>query len=41
MLEKRVIKGTISVISSDPLFKDGDARFTMVKALSDQVWIRY
>ena len=36
-------KGTVSAISSDPQCKVGDAWFTMVplKALSDQVWIRY
>ena len=33
------VKGTVSVISSDPPCKDGNVRFTMVllKALSDQV----
>ena len=37
------IEETVSVISSDPPCKDGNARFTTVllKALSDQVWIRY
>ena len=37
------IKGTVLLISGDPLCKDGNARFTTVpsKALSDQVWIRY
>ena len=32
------LERTISVISSDPLYKDGNARFTLVpfKALSDQ-----
>ena len=32
-------KGTVSLIPSDPLCKDGNARFTTVplKALSDQV----
>ena len=36
-------KETLSVISSDPPCKDGITRFTTVplKALSDQVWIRY
>ena len=36
-------KGTVSAISSDPQCKVGDAWFTTVplKALSDQVWIRY
>ena len=34
-----LLKGTVSVISSDPPCKDGNARFTTVslKALSDQV----
>ena len=38
------IKGTVSLISSDPSCKDGNARFTTVtlKALSDQLGrIRY
>ena len=40
---KYILKGTVSVISSDPLGKDNNARFTTVplKALSDQVWIGY
>ena len=38
-----IIKGTVSVISSDPPCKDGNARFTTgpLKALPDQVWIRH
>ena len=38
-----MIKGTVSVISSNPPCKDGNARFTTVplKALCDQVWVRY
>ena len=34
---------TVVVVSSYPPWKDGNARFTAVplKALSDQVWIRY
>ena len=37
------LKGTVSVISSNPLCKNGNARFTNLplKALSDQVWNRY
>ena len=37
------IKGTVSVITSDPSCKDGNFRFATVplKALSDQVWIIY
>ena len=37
------LKGTVSVISSDPPWKDGNARFTTVhlKAYSDQLWFRY
>ena len=37
------IKGTVSVISSDPPCKYGNDWFTTValKSLSDQVWIRY
>ena len=37
------MKGDVSVISSDPPCKDGNAWFTTVllKALSDQVWIKY
>ena len=33
-----LIKGTVSVTSSDPIYKDGDARFTTIpfKAWSDQ-----
>ena len=40
---ERLVKGTVSVILSDPPCKDANARFTTVplKALSDQVWIRY
>ena len=33
-----VFKGTVSEISSDPPYKDGNVRFTRVKALSVQVW---
>ena len=38
-----ILKGTVSVISSDPPFKDGNVRFTTVtlKTLFNQVWIRY
>ena len=38
-----ILKGTVSVISSDPPCKDDNAWFTKVplKALSDQHWIRY
>ena len=38
-----LVKGTISVISSDPPCKDENDQFTMVsfKALSAQAWIRY
>ena len=37
------LKGTVSVISSDPLCKDANVWFTTVplKALSDQVWNIY
>ena len=37
------IKGTVSVISSDPQCKDWNAQHTTVslRALSDQIWIRY
>ena len=37
------LKGTVSVISSHPPWKDGNARFTTVtlKASSVQEWIRY
>ena len=36
------LKGIVSVISSDPICKDDNARFTMVHltALQGQVWIR-
>ena len=34
-------KGTVSTISSDSPFKDGNARFTTVPALFNEVWIRY
>ena len=36
-------KETVSVISSDPSCKDGNARFTTIplKPLSDQVFVRY
>ena len=38
-----MFKGTVNVISSDPLYKDDKAQFIMVPlyALSDQVWTRY
>jgi len=38
-----LVKGTGSLISSDPPCKNGNTRFTTVplKALSDQVWKRY
>ena len=41
--ERRGIKGTVRVISSDPPCKDDNVRFATVplKALSDQVWIRH
>ena len=37
-----IFKETVSVISNEPLCKNGDARFTTVtlKVLSDQVLIR-
>ena len=37
------LKGTVGVILSETLCKDGNGRFTTVtlKALSVQVWIRY
>ena len=37
--KKSKFKGTVSLISSDPPCKDGNARFTTVtlKALSDQI----
>ena len=37
------LKRTVCIISTDPLCKDGNVRFTTVpfKAWSDQVWIRY
>ena len=37
------VKGLISVISSDPPCKDGNARVTTehLKALSDPVWTKY
>ena len=40
---KIFLKGTVSEISSDPPFKDGDARFTTapLTALCYQMWIRY
>ena len=36
-LTSNILKGTVSVISSDPPCKDGNARFTTIplKALSD------
>ena len=39
LIDFHKIKGTVSVISSDPPCKDGNARFTTVplKALSDQI----
>ena len=39
----RSVNGTENVISSDPPSRDDNARFTTVplKALSDQVWIRF
>jgi len=42
-LKEGVIKGTVSVISSDPPCKDGNARYTTVplKALSDDKCGRY
>ena len=40
---KLTIKRTVSVVSSEPLYKDDNARFKMVSlnAFCDQVWIRY
>ena len=37
-----ILKGTVSVISSDPQCKDGNARITSVplKGLSDRVQVR-
>ena len=39
----KFLKGTVSVIPSNPRGKDCNVRFTKVpfKALSDQVWIKY
>ena len=39
MINNQRVKGTVSVISSDPSCKDGNVRFTTVtlKPLSDQV----
>ena len=39
-LDPTLIKGTVSVFSSDPTFKNGSVWFTMVplKALTNQVW---
>ena len=35
-----VLKGAENLISSEPPFKDVNTRFTL-KALSDQIWVRY
>ena len=37
------VEGTVSVVSSDPPYKDGNAWFTSepLKALSDQEWNLY
>ena len=42
-MQKPTIKGTVSVILSDPSCKDSNVRLTPVtlKVLYDQVWIRY
>ena len=39
LVKDLMFKGTVSVISTDPTYKDGNAQFTPVplKALSDQV----
>ena len=41
--KESLMKGTVSVNSSDSPFRDGNARFTTVplKALSDEAWARY
>ena len=41
--KEEIVKGTVSIISSDSYCRDVNAGFRTVplKALSDQVWIRY